>query len=893
MTAERWKRIEEIFEAAVERSGGPRAEFLDSACGGDPDLRREVEALLAFDARDEEYFDTTVRGTADMLVRRETESLVGQHLGPYRVTGAIGRGGMSVVYGAVRDDKEYEKQVAIKVVKRGMDSEFVLQRFRQERQILARLEHPFIARLLDGGRTPTGLPYFVMENVEGEPITDYCEARGLTLRERLALVRSVCAAVQYAHQNLVVHGDLKPGNILIAHDGTPRLLDFGLAKLINTDETTYPPPARFMRMLTPNYASPEQVRGETVTTATDVYSLGAVLYEMLARQSVHQLDAQSHRSIEQAVCETEVTPPSHAADPLPGLRGDLDAIVLKALRKPPEERYVSAEQLSQDIRHYLEKYPVDARRKTLPYVFGLFARRNILWIGAAGIVLASLVTGLVVAGVQKHRAEYQAQRAERQFQQVRKLANTVLFELDNKIRALPGSIEAREFLIQTGLDYLDALARESVGQPDLQLELARAYELVGRLQSDSLMPNLGNPPAAMDSFRKGRAILEQITDKDAANPRVLWTRAAVATRIGELSSVPQAFESFQESLALMARIEPSQLEGGQYNTLMNRLYQGLGDAYLRAGDPKGALESFRRAKGPATELRMGNAYVAAGDLTGAYHLWTEFLDSAERRIASGSDSLFNGLIVRLGVARGHIAMANLGNPWGMRLLEPAEALEHQRKAFNLGRALVRQEPRNAAANEVLAASHGVRGAILRDSDSVASVEEFRAAIEIVGKLLESSPGNTQYRRELADYETQISYPLSRLGKRQQALESLHKAQAEESRLGEQTVLTWNETGDLLSDQGDRQGALQAYRSARDAAEKAVAATPRLMPARRDLAECYERLGRFYASSDDCGTAGEWYRKALQVWKEWTAYGVASPYNAREERQVEHLATRCK
>src|SRR5262245_2876685 len=347
MTPERWRQIEEIFQTIIERPPDERKSLLTQYCGGDAELRHEVESLLDYETAGA-FIQEPIKGAAQSLSDELREDLIGRRLGAYRVTRLVGHGGMGAVYEATRADDQFDQQVAIKIIKRGMDTDFARERFTREQRILARLEHPHIARLIDGGATEDGLPYFVMEYVEGRPIGEYCDANQLSITERLKLFRQVCAAVQFAHQNLVVHRDIKPSNILAPPDGAPKLLDFGIAKLVNPDISDDPARTRTeLRMLTPDYASPEQVRGLAITTASDIYSLGAVLYELLTGQRPHRFKSYSMSEIERVVCEAETEKPSAAvaretaapAKLRKQLAGDLDNIILMAMRKEPERRY--------------------------------------------------------------------------------------------------------------------------------------------------------------------------------------------------------------------------------------------------------------------------------------------------------------------------------------------------------------------------------------------------------------------------------------------------------------------------------------------------------------------------------------------------------------------------
>jgi serine/threonine protein kinase len=378
MTPERWQRVKELFDAALERERATRVSFLAQAAADDPSLADEVLGLLDSDEKASAFLSTSPRPEYRNLASSEPVSVpVGRHIGPYRVMGEIGQGGMGAVYRAVRDDDQYQKQVAIKLVRGGMDSEFVIERFKAERQILANLEHANIARLIDGGTTEEGWPYFSMEYVEGQPIDQYCASRSLSTRQRLELFLTVCSAVQYAHQRLVIHRDLKPRNILVTEDGVPKLLDFGIAKLLGA-EAGQGATLTGLPMLTPEYASPEQVKGEGITTASDVYSLGMLLYELLARKRAYEIKTRSLEEIARMVCLAEPEQPSAVAPRALSrqLAGDLDTIVLRAVRKESVRRYPSVQELSEDIRRHLVGLPVLARGDTLSYRAGKFVRRH-------------------------------------------------------------------------------------------------------------------------------------------------------------------------------------------------------------------------------------------------------------------------------------------------------------------------------------------------------------------------------------------------------------------------------------------------------------------------------------------------------------------------------------
>ena len=413
MTTGRWRRIEDLFHQARERPPAERRPFIEAAAAGDTELRDEVLSLDASAEGAGEFLDVPpVSGNASAAA----PPLDGRRIGAYRLEREISSGGMGTVYLAVRDDDQYRKRVAIKLIRPGLESDFVIRRFLTERQILAGLEHPNIARLIDGGASEAGWPYLVMEYVEGLPVDEYCKRHHLTVEERLVLFRKVCAAVHYAHQHLVIHRDLKPNNILVGPDGEPKLLDFGIAKLLDPGHAgdAMAQTRTGVVLLTPLYASPEQILGGRISTASDVYSMGVLLYELLTGQRPYATDAGQPGRLAGAIVEEEPERPSTAvaraarrtaaspndAEPPERLRrrlqGDLDNIVLMAIRKDPQRRYGSAEQFSDDIRRYLEGLPVIARRDTLGYRSSKFLRRHMAATVAVAGVLVALVAGLIV-----------------------------------------------------------------------------------------------------------------------------------------------------------------------------------------------------------------------------------------------------------------------------------------------------------------------------------------------------------------------------------------------------------------------------------------------------------------------------------------------------------------
>jgi non-specific serine/threonine protein kinase/serine/threonine-protein kinase len=506
LTPELFRKAKDIYLEAVEKAGPDRAAFLAATCAGEESLRNEVESLLA--AAENQDLEGVVRAEALRLGDASPpETLLPARIGPYEILGELGHGGMGAVYLGVLRDEGLERRVALKVVRGGLGSEFLRERFHTERRILSGLEHPNIARLYDGGTTADGQPWFAMELVEGSHLVEWADRASLSREARIRLFLEVCEAVQYAHQHLVVHRDLKPGNILVSNDGTPKLLDFGLAKLLDvpSDERT----ATEHRLLTPEYASPEQVRGERITTATDVYSLGVVLYRLLTGALPYRTKTGSSADLQRAVVDQ--APPSTE----PVLGADLDTVLRKALAKEPERRYPTVQAFAEDLRRHLDGRPVLARGDSFSYRAGKFLRRHRLAAAAAFAVVLSLAAGAGLALWQAARARASEEVARKRFEEVRSLAKTVLFELHDEIAPLPGSTKARAVLVSTALRYLDSLAAGAGSDPALARDVAAGYARLGLVQGGN-NATLGDRGAALRSHQAAIRLLEPLAGAPAA-----------------------------------------------------------------------------------------------------------------------------------------------------------------------------------------------------------------------------------------------------------------------------------------------------------------------------------------------------------------------------------------
>ncbi|HEY7114259.1 MAG TPA: serine/threonine-protein kinase [Thermoanaerobaculia bacterium] len=735
-----WARVKEILEAAFALEGTAREEYIVAACVGNADLKREVESLIAADARDWSLLDAT----ALPLFSGESErGRIGDRIGPYEILSEIGRGGMGQVFLARRADDEFQKNVAIKLVPPGPARAFALARFRSERQISATLEHPNIARLLDGGTTAGGEPYIVMEYVEGRPLVVYAEEHGLSTEQRLRLFQQVCEAVQYAHRNLVVHRDIKPSNILVTAEGVPKLLDFGIAKLLDPAEVAASggETGTLFRILTPDYASPEQVRGERVSTSSDVYSLGVVLYELLSGRKPYRIETGDPAELVRRVCEEDPEKPSAIS---PKLSSDLDGIVLKAMRKEPEHRYASVDALSTDIGRYLAGRPVEARRGSAAYRFGKFVRRNRLAVAAAGVVVLALAGGVAMTLMEARRARAAEERAERRFNDVRKLANSFLFEFHDAIRDLPGSTPARALLVRRALEYLDGLTRESGNDLSLRRELAEAYQKVGDVQGNVFMANLGDLPGAIASYDKAIALLETDVGSGLGGDAEKATLAS-AYLIG--GSIRLAAGEAMAAVAMAGKGLPLRQELAEKSPQDARRQMELAQAYqfyafdLSAAGRK--QESYEALRKQAIILRERlasepkNAQVLRG-LSQNLYLTGEALRSAD-----------------IGAAR-----------------------DSYRESARIVEDLLRNDPSNVQLRRDLGYVYvGIGGSFLDESQFAAAEEQFRRALTLFESLASADSKSADARLAVAMTHHNLGHAAAEGGRGPEAFRDFEEARA--------------------------------------------------------------------------------------------------------------------
>ena len=878
--------LQDLFEQALELAPENRSNFLADACGADLSLRIEIEALLQADERAaEETFWQHSALRHEALAEAAVLSEIGETIGPYRLVELIGKGGMGAVYRAERIDAAFDKSVAIKLMHGLFHSASVIAHFRAERQILANLEHPNIARLLDGGARADGLPYLVMEYVQGTSPYEFARNHNLSINDRLTLFRRICSAVHFAHQHMVIHRDLKPANILVTADGTPKLLDFGIAKVLSPDPsaTGNDLTAPGMLKLTARYASPEQVRGELVTTASDLYSLGVILYELLTGHSPYgDADRPAHHMMA-AVCDDEPARPSVWA---PKLRGDLDNMVLRALRKPPLERYASVDQFSEDILRYLEGRPVAARGTAGLYVAAKFVRRNRVLVTAAALILCTLVVGLVEVSLARARAT-------RRFNEVRQLAHSVMFDYADAIDGLPGATPVRARLVKDSLAYLDNLAKEA-DTPQLQREIVDAYVRVSNLQGNEYQNNLGDTAGSLVSAQKAVAEAEKMLRKDRSIAALDSAAAAFSTDGSVLYSsgdLHAAGLSYQRAIGLRQDIAKASPADVQNQIALATCLDHMGDlsggyGFTSLGDTSAALAYYGQAKtlvAAMTAQFPRNVDVtkesyktllslsASEGSTGRQQQAASDLALALTEIGQVSAALPNDTNVKLELA---IAESQLGQ----LLLDARQAdaaAEHFGQAYALLHLLSRPDLENAIfrrGESIVESKWGA--ALLIAGRPTEAVAHSRHGLQLALALSSDAPQSAQYRVDVGVSERRLSEALLASGDAPAALQrAAHAVQVlcpADSAGANANTLT--NCGRALLAQANADLGLHNPLAAEHALREAIRissaqtqADPHSAVLRSDDARARAAMAAAMAQSGDFDNARSMYQDALGEW----------------------------
>ncbi len=928
MNQDRHRQIMRILDEVIDCDPERREEILSGACQSDEQLRREVLKLLEHNTAAGTFLDESPFEVIPGLY--EEASIVGQHIGHYRITEEIGRGGMGTVYKAVRDDDQYQTTVAIKLIKRGMDSEVILRRFRMERQILANLNHPNIASLLDGGVTEMGQPYFVMEYIDGKPINKFCDERRLSTTERLKLFRTVCKPVQYPHQNLVVHRDIKPSNIVVTEDGEPKLLDFGIAKLLHSESSGHTQTeltATELRVMTPEYASPEQVKGESITTASDVYSLGVLLYELLTGHRPYRFKSHLPDEVARVISEIEPEKPSTAISRVEEtsetdgsaavhvspkivsetregapeklrrrLRGDIDNIVLMALRKEPQRRYSSVEHFSEDIRRHLEGLPVVAQKDTLRYRAQKFVQRNRAGVVAASLVFLALLVGMTVAIWQARVARAERAKAERRFNDVRRIANLFMFDYHDAIATLPGATPVRQRLVKDALEYLDALSKEAGDDRSLQRDVATAYMKIGDIQggtvesankSTVVTANLGDRDGARESYRKAVEIRERLVALEPNNRELRHELALTYDHLGDL-----------------VVLQGKPVEAFEYQRKAIAIYEDLLSA-----DPsnKVLLSTLSVLYGVAASTQYAPSAPHLGNLQEAINYQRKGLAISLRVAAADPANPDNRQILAA-------QYVNLGSSLMLRG-NYEEGLDNQRKGAAITEGLVKEFNTNLIYQRELAVQYGNIGrTLLLMDDKAGAMEKFTQSKQLLESVVAADPSNPDFRRVLATAHRNMAEGLTATGDHNGALGNLNKSaqllselrakDEKNARLKSLLGVTYLKISTVLSNKGDIEGAIAKAREAVELVEPLVAASPNDSSARQTLASSYAELSKGYASMANRAStpiakqkeywleASNGYRKSLNLWQEIKTKGTLSAADADKAAEVKRELARC-
>ena len=748
-------RIREVFCRALDLPPGQRTEFLSGLA---PEIRDEVLSLL------------TAHESAGRFLSSPGDAALsnGERIGPYSIVELLGRGGMGDVYRARRDDGEFQREVAIKLVGGRLFAQEAERRFISERRILALLNHPNIVRMIDGG-VWQGQRYLVMELVSGEPITGYCVARRLPVTDRLRIFQAVCAAVHYAHQRLVIHRDLKPGNILVTSDGQVKLLDFGIARLL--DDGADDPATTLLNPFTPSCASPEQVRGEPLTLATDIYSLGLLLYELLTGRNPQA--GGTRMEVEQRILSEDPVPPGRIA-PIPS---DLDAIVLKALAKDAAQRYPSVERLSADVDRYLHGLPVSARPDSFLYRSRKFVRRRAIPLAAVGAILAALLIGALSTLAQWRRAE-------RRFQEQRNLAHSLLYEIYDSIGKSPGSLPARRLLATRAQLYLDSLSRDAGGDSGLKREVAEAYLRLADVQGLPYTANLGDTAGALESYRKAVALLEPEARRRPNDPGLQEGLAdgyiGIAAILMRQQQAAPCIQASRQAIAITELLTTRYPRTPAYAWKLSRAYLRLGQgqaiAALRSGlmsDYQEVLASYRKSLailetgGPdapeswQTSLRTMYFYVGyalryLGDRTGDRSYYQQALDSSlkgdaiGRLLVAADPNQYN----RRNLADGRLDLARLR--W--RCCQDFPGSLRDGNAALAGFQTIRdQDPQNMEATRDVAQAQNELGVILRESGRrMEALQADRKALALYEQVSRADPNSQEDAQYVATVRARIA-----------------------------------------------------------------------------------------------------------------------------------------
>lgn len=886
-----WHAVSPLLDRALASSAADRAILLSEVSAQRPDVARVLARLLEEHDR---VLGSSFLESSPTIDDETVPSLAGQTVGAYTLDTPLGMGGMGTVWRARRSDGRFEGFVALKLLNLALVGHGGDERFRREGTLLARLTHPNIARLLDAGVTATGQPYLVLEYIEGTRIDQFANDRQLSPAKRLELFLQVADATAHAHANLIVHRDIKPSNVLVTNDGQVKLLDFGIGKLLE-DEASSGLPTQLTRAgggaLTPEYAAPEQLTGEAVSTATDIYALGVLLFVLLTKQHPAGASVASPADLMKTIVETESPRPSDvASDPRLRrvLRGDLDTIVGKSLKKRPADRYVSVTALADDIRRNLRDEPIGARPDSRTYRAAKFVRRHRWPVAAALVVFGLLSAGLFVVNRER-------QIAEQRFGQLRHLSDQV-FGLDDRIQYLQGATDARQALVAASLQYLEGLAADAYGDLDLLQEVGNGYWRVARIQGVPIGLSLGDFAKAEASLRKADANIEAVLAARPRDSRALERSAAIAQdRMIVAQSEGRDSDSLVHARKAAERVDALLTQGGisdRQRTSLIGAYANVAMTYLNVRDSANAVRHARRtlelarSHGVARLISnalsvLSNALRAQGDLDGALAAVREAHEIVDRSTYENEAlRMFDRYAVLL--REGFI----LGEDRGVSLERPAEAIAPLRESFEMHEAGARRDPKDYTSRTRAATSGRELGDILRWRDA----REALAVYDVALGRLDEIKDNVKARRDKALVLANSSYALRRLNRtaeaRRRVDDALHILTETKDYPSDQIALDHELKAVLqaLADQHAAEGQVPTAIDEYDALLRQVmAARPDVENDLRtayDLALLYEDFGRLQRLAGATGRADALDAKRRSLWMHWNGKLPNNPFVLR-------------
>jgi serine/threonine protein kinase len=892
-----WQALSPYLDQALAMSDDERATWLSSLAEQDPALAAQLAALL------DEHRVLAQEGFLEKgrFALPNSTGLAGQALGPYTLISQIGQGGMGTVWLARRSDGRFERQAAVKFVSIALAGRATEERFKREGSILGRLTHPHIAELLDAGISADGQPYLILEYVDGTTIDQYCDQHTLDVEARVRLFLDVLAAVAHAHANLIVHRDIKPSNVLVTAGGEVKLLDFGIAKLLGGEGQTGA--ATLLTReggspLTPQYAAPEQLTNQPITTATDVYALGVLLYVLLSGRHPAGSDLHSPAKLVKALLELE---PPRPSDAIPAddsehiaeqrgasldklrrqLRGDLDTIIAKALKKAPAERYSSVTALADDLQRYLKQEPISARPDTIRYRARKFVRRNRVVVALATVALVAVLVG---SGV----AIYQARIAERRFQDVRKLAHTILFDLHDEVAKLDGSTKAREMMVQTGLQYLDNLAKNAGGDLELQKEIAAGYMRIGDAQGYPTQPNLGRMADAVASYRKAGDIYDRIARKNSAYLPDLAAYYRSYAGLFRFSDQPQrARELYMAAIQTFDRLRPHQQLDPEQENIYTRAWCNLGDVDEDVDNFQLAWTEFGRCSELAhaqlnrkkdqqslnmiaqSAERVGTAAQELGHLREALQAFDEDETAIRELLAAEPfNPRFQRALALMYQFRGRVYFSDGYPDYG----DPKRALQSLKLYLQTAQQMLERDPNNTAAQSSVVRAKIKVSYCLQKSDPPAAIGLARDSLRIIDQMIASNRGGSRVVSDRADGLRKLGEAQLNAGRLAEARSSADLALASSRELAQSTTERGNlveslilsgKTSAAIRDLAHAQSLLS---EARDEAQGIASSheLTNLIP----LATAEEALGTFYVARHRTREARACYERLVNLWQQF-------------------------